>query len=1049
MKKLACKLTPFVAFALLIGLVMASQPAAYAQETGQGDEPPVLTETMKALLADQQPAENRSAQAFTPCVGGNAGGYPCDNVDLLAFIPLATFSASSGNDIWGWTDPLNGKEYALMGLNNGTAFVDISDPVNPIYLGKLPTQTSSSTWRDIKVYNNYAFVVSEASGHGMQVFDLTRLRSVVGPPVTFTNDGYYSGFGNAHNIVINEDLGYAYAVGTGTCSGGLHMVNIQNPTNPVGAGCFSADGYTHDAQCVNYTGPDPDYAGSEICFNANEDTLTIVDVTNKAAPVQVSRTGYANDAYTHQVWVNDDHLYLLMDDELDEQNYGFNTRTRVWDLTDLDSPVLIGYHSGSTTAIDHNLYVKDGNAFLANYRAGLQILNLAGISSASLNQVGYFDIYPANNNANFNGAWNVFPYYDSGVVIVSGIEQGLFVLQPTLAPDFRFTAESASLAVCAPDSDSTTVNLTDINGYTGSATLSDSGLPAGSVASYNVNPVSVPGSSTITVDVSGTAAGAYPFVVTADDGSISHDINMTLNVATSPAGTATLLTPANGSINQPILPTFTWSSVSNAVAYSIEVASDAAFSNVVASASGIAGTSWISNVALNSSSTYFWRVWADNACGVGAYSAVWNFSTEAAPGDCAPGSTPNIVYATGFESGAGGWISSGTGNTWAISGANPHAGSQAFHADGVGAVSDQRLVSPAMVLPVGQNPITLKFWNYQELEDRAGGCFDGGILEISTDGGATFTQVSNANLLTDPYDGPISAQLRQPAGQPGCLVRRPAGISEQHRGCQQLCRPDGAVPLPPGHRQLGQSPRLGHRRCGGPDLRSPDSGGAEQHRRQRKPVPAPGRWPAAGRGSCGWHQHGCCSRLRPAQAPVVLQLAAARRGAKTLRAFDAPGGIPGRERFGLLDRRPVFAAATAEVYNRARTHANSHLFPTRTVPIVWLPPTVRLKTVPRRKRPVKTPARKLMPFVAIALLIGLVMAGQPAAYAQEPAQGDSPPVLTETMKALLADQQPAENRVAAGCDTLCWRLCRRLSLRERRSAGVHAALNLWLQQRQR
>ncbi|MCB0228147.1 MAG: choice-of-anchor B family protein, partial [Anaerolineae bacterium] len=137
---------------------------------------------MQALLADQQPASNRAAQAATPCVAGFAGAYPCDNVDLLAYMPLATFGSSSGNDSWGWTDPLTGKEYALMGLRDGTGFVDISDPENPLYLGKLPTRTSSSTWRDIKVFDNYAFVVSEASGHGMQVFDLTQLRNVPNPP---------------------------------------------------------------------------------------------------------------------------------------------------------------------------------------------------------------------------------------------------------------------------------------------------------------------------------------------------------------------------------------------------------------------------------------------------------------------------------------------------------------------------------------------------------------------------------------------------------------------------------------------------------------------------------------------------------------------------------------------------------------------------------------------------------------------------------------------------------------------------------------------------
>ena len=97
----------------------------------------------------------------TLCDMGEAAGYPCNNVDLMAHMPTSTFgSGIEFNDIWGWTDPLDGKEYALLGMTNGTAFVDISNPVNPVYLGALPTETSSSLWRDIKVYNNYAFIES-------------------------------------------------------------------------------------------------------------------------------------------------------------------------------------------------------------------------------------------------------------------------------------------------------------------------------------------------------------------------------------------------------------------------------------------------------------------------------------------------------------------------------------------------------------------------------------------------------------------------------------------------------------------------------------------------------------------------------------------------------------------------------------------------------------------------------------------------------------------------------------------------------------------------
>ena len=192
------------------------------------------------------------------CVGGTANGYSCNAINLKAFLDITEMGGSAfteANDIWGWTDQSTGKEYAVVGLTTGTAFVDISDPENPIYLGSLATHTTSSLWRDIKVHSDHAFIVSEAAGHGMQVFDLTQLRTITAPPVTFSNTAHYNGFGNAHNIVINEDSGFAYSVGTGTCAGGLHMVDISNPTNPVDAGCYADDGYTHDAQCVIYNGP--------------------------------------------------------------------------------------------------------------------------------------------------------------------------------------------------------------------------------------------------------------------------------------------------------------------------------------------------------------------------------------------------------------------------------------------------------------------------------------------------------------------------------------------------------------------------------------------------------------------------------------------------------------------------------------------------------------------------------------------------------------------------------------------------------------------------
>ncbi len=367
------------------------------------------------------------------CEEGLAGGYPCRNVELVEFVPLVDFGGERTNDLWGWTDPLTRFEYVILGVANGTAFFELDDHGHPTLRGTLPTRTVSSTWRDIKVYGNHAFIVSEAPFHGMQVFDLTRLREASGGPVTYSSDADYVGFSNAHNIAINEETGFAYAVGTRTCGGGLHMLDIREPLEPRFAGCFSQDGYTHDSQCVSYHGPDVDFLGREICFNSNEDTLTIVDVSNKAAPVLLARAPYFSSRYTHQGWLSEDHGYFFLDDELDERRFDLVTRTFVWDVSNLRTPRLTGAHRAQTLAIDHNQYVRGNHLYQANYRAGIRILRIGDLSQAELVEVAYFDTSPGDDLPIFAGTWSVYPFFESGVIVASDIHKGLFVLKPDLA----------------------------------------------------------------------------------------------------------------------------------------------------------------------------------------------------------------------------------------------------------------------------------------------------------------------------------------------------------------------------------------------------------------------------------------------------------------------------------------------------------------------------------------------------------------------------------------------------------------------------------------
>jgi len=379
------------------------------------------------------------------CQNGNAAGYPCSNVDLYSFVPLAALgSAGDGNDVWGWTDAITHREYAIAGCTDGTSFVDVTDPLNPVVKGFLPTTTTKTIWRDMKVYKHYAYIVAESINHGMQVFDLHRLRNSPGFPVSnhttgviasvpiFKPDALYTEFGSAHNIVINEETGSVAAVGTKTCSGGLHLLSLADPLNPTFSGCFSDDGYTHDAQCVVYKGPDEKYTNQEICFCYNEDTLTIVNIQDKEKPVMISSIGYEGSQYTHQGWLNLKQTHLIMNDELDEVStpeLKGHTRSMVWDVRDLSAPKLVNSFYSPETSIDHNLYLDENYAYESNYCAGLQVLSVKNIHRGELDRVAYFDVAPDCSEVIFQGAWSVFPYFSSKTILVQSIERGLFVLK--------------------------------------------------------------------------------------------------------------------------------------------------------------------------------------------------------------------------------------------------------------------------------------------------------------------------------------------------------------------------------------------------------------------------------------------------------------------------------------------------------------------------------------------------------------------------------------------------------------------------------------------
>jgi len=399
----------------------------------------------------------RASEGAIECLNGVIDGPTdndvlCNNINQQSFLNFVDLQSpeAEGNDCWGWTSA-DGREIAIMGLTTGTTFVDITNPSAPVVKAFMPGNGNPSTWRDMKVVNDWVFVVSEASGHGIQAFDLSRLSQIGAEPEILAADYIIGGrndptneLGNCHNIVANPATNKIYAVGCTAgahcaTNGGLYIVDVADPANPVipdnGFNCYDGDGYVHDAQCVVYKGPDTAYTDRDICFSYNEDTFTIVDVTDPFNMVLVSRTGYPGSAYTHQGWVTEDHTVVLLDDELDEQGSTGELRTYLWDVRDLDAPVLMNTHYHGIQSIDHNQYIVGDYTYQANYMSGLRVLQIDQVNF-QLTEVGYFDVFPSLDNDNFFGSWSVYPYFASGNIVISSIDYGMYVVshEPFASP---------------------------------------------------------------------------------------------------------------------------------------------------------------------------------------------------------------------------------------------------------------------------------------------------------------------------------------------------------------------------------------------------------------------------------------------------------------------------------------------------------------------------------------------------------------------------------------------------------------------------------------
>jgi len=470
------------------------------------------------------------------------GGFTSDGVTLQTWLSLSELGGySTGNDCWGYVSPSE-REYAIMGVNSATIFIEVTNPGNSQIVATIPGV--DSLWRDVKVFNEYCYAVSEG-GDGIQVIDMGDIDNGV---VTLVNTVTNGGTTATHNVAIDTDSGYLYRLGGGPNGFRCYDLNAS-PTNPPLVATWS-DKYIHDAQFITYPAGTP-YAGKEIAFcfagfnSGFEQTgLTILDITNKSNIIELAALEHSNNEYSHQGWLTDDLQYIYLNDELDEQNTGTVTTTRIISVSDLSNPVQVGTCTTGLSAIDHNLYIKGDKMYQANYQSGLRIFDISNPLAPV--ETAWFDTYPEGDSAAFNGMWSTYPYHPSGVIFCSDLERGLFVFQTaqieiSLVSDLPdlLSPQGESIEVRVrglsggqPDQDSFTLIVNDGNGQQ-SVSLSPTANPeiwranfpqmtCGNIAAWHIDVATLAGQQVSLP--SGGASNPYEILV-ADGTSVSFDDN--------------------------------------------------------------------------------------------------------------------------------------------------------------------------------------------------------------------------------------------------------------------------------------------------------------------------------------------------------------------------------------------------------------------------------------------------------------------------------------------------------------------------------------------
>jgi choice-of-anchor B domain-containing protein len=395
------------------------------------------------------PALQAASAAAAQCTQGIAGQFPCRNLDFQSQVSLAQLSSApiSAANVWGFVDLNDNREYAVLGLRNGTAIVEVTDPTSPREVVTIPG--NPSPWRELKIYQvfdssanrwrAYAYVTTEAANSGVQTIDLSGLPQTAVLASTNLDTSsqhtlYVSNIDYATNTALPGLQPVLYVAGSNSSGGSWRAYSLANPAAPQLVGSAPSTRYMHDSTSFVVTGARaaecaPQHDPCEVLVDFNVDQVELWDVTNKVQPVLLGAATNPNNRYIHSGWPTADGLHVIFHDELEEVQLGLTTRLYTLSLASLRSPTVQVSHTGSTTTTDHNGYMRGSYYYVSHYRRGVVVFDASDPNQ--LVEVAHFDNYvtPSTNIAGTDGTWGIYPFLPSGNLLVSDIENGLFVLR--------------------------------------------------------------------------------------------------------------------------------------------------------------------------------------------------------------------------------------------------------------------------------------------------------------------------------------------------------------------------------------------------------------------------------------------------------------------------------------------------------------------------------------------------------------------------------------------------------------------------------------------